>query len=1109
MSGSFIVRTKLIPPPLNRHILHRPALAKKMKGLYDIPLMIVHSGPGYGKSTALAAFLHTEKTPFGWYSIGKTERDLLPFLMYTAHALVAAHPQLGEGWLDDLARIGERFPREDAVQPALATFVNTLSALNRDVVLVLDDYHHVRDSEPVGKWMEALLAHQPGKLHLVVSGRSRPDWEILTVLKARGQLLEITEKELAFQEEEIAVLFHDSYELPLTEQEVRRICRKTEGWAVAVQMIRQRLQAGGDLDAVLNSGAESMDDLFAFLAGEVLRKETPDMQFFLEQASIFEEISAAVCRDVLDLPNAEALLERASGQKLFLFEVGEGRYRFHALFREFLQQELRKKSGLFEHLHRKAARYYQAVQRNDLALHHGLAAGDHESLAETAALCGRSMIANGQLESLFKALSAIPEPLKDRRPTLWICEGEILRYRCVYEKALACYRRGEEQARKAGDAALTLEALEGQAKIYLDTIQPGRADGILRRALALLEEEQAANEQRKLRLVSMMAENLVNAGRAAEAEVWYAGRSALAPEENPVNLEARLHLRTGRLREAQRILERRKAAGEAHPGFRLPQAHRETDLLLSLIASLFGEPERARRLGEAALVQGIRSKAPFVEACARMRMGHAAQLAHKDERAVALDCYTAAIRMMDEIGAPRGKAEPLMGLCLLYGRAGVRDMAMMYGEQALTLTEQADDFWLSSLIRLSMGVSAACCGAWREASALLEECRGRFVACGDGYSLTVTLLWQSYVSYYGEDGRRFDEHMEQFLKMLQAGEYEFLLHRRTLFGPRDVRRLAPLLFEAQDRNIRSRYVRYLLETMGLSHAHYHPGYTLRIQTLGAFRVWLGDRELKDKDWQRGKARELFQLLITKRRRLLPKEEILELLWPEQDRNAAARDFKVALNALNTALEPHRRARSGTFFIQRHGSSYGLNLASGFELDAVEFEALTKQGLEEKDPEKAAQVLEAGLALYEGDYLPDRRYDDWCLEERERLRVLFLRGAEKLAGKLAHNGEYDKAIHWCERIVGVDACWEEAYRLLMVCHIRKHNRREAIRWYRICKERLARELGIAPMPQLTRLYEAALREDAALGHAPDAAPGHAPDAAPGHVPDQAGRGSVQV
>ena len=38
---------------------------------------------------------------------------------------------------------------------------------------------------------------------------------------------------------------------------------------------------------------------------------------------------------------------------------------------------------------------------------------------------------------------------------------------------------------------------------------------------------------------------------------------------------------------------------------------------------------------------------------------------------------------------------------------------------------------------------------------------------------------------------------------------------------------------------------------------------------------------------------------------MQREQIADLLWPELDAEAAIRDFKVALNALNRALEPAR------------------------------------------------------------------------------------------------------------------------------------------------------------------------------------------------------------
>ena len=57
-------------------------------------------------------------------------------------------------------------------------------------------------------------------------------------------------------------------------------------------------------------------------------------------------------------------------------------------------------------------------------------------------------------------------------------------------------------------------------------------------------------------------------------------------------------------------------------------------------------------------------------------------------------------------------------------------------------------------------------------------------------------------------------------------------------------------------------------------------------------------------------------------------------------------------------------------------------------------------------------------------MPDRRYEDWCIEERERLLVLYLRGAERLARLQVKAESYDRAIHWCEAIVQKDSCWEE-------------------------------------------------------------------------------------
>ncbi|TXK85169.1 hypothetical protein FU659_05370 [Paenibacillus sp. N3.4] len=415
-----------------------------------------------------------------------------------------------------------------------------------------------------------------------------------------------------------------------------------------------------------------------------------------------------------------------------------------------------------------------------------------------------------------------------------------------------------------------------------------------------------------------------------------------------------------------------------------------------------------------------------------------------------------------------------MGLCLLHGRAGSFESAFQYGRMALQETEQVSDAWLSAWIRLSIAVAHIYHGKLAEADDLLAEIEVLFAECGDSYGMTIALLWRTWVAYQSEGELQFLQHLERLLVMMQNGDYEYLVQKRTLYGPKDIQQLVPMLIAAQSHAPVSHYASYLLSGLGLEQAAYHPGYTLRIQTLGEFKVFLGDRELSDKDWQRGKAKELFQLLVVKRKQLVPKEEIMSLLYPDLDEKSGARDFKVALNALNSALEPGRQARSNPFFVQRHGISYGLNLASGLILDVVEFEAHVKGGLEETNGERATVLLEKGLQLYHGDYMPDRRYDDWCIEERERIQVLYLRSLERMAKLCVETEAFDRAIHWCERIVQTDECWEEAYRLLMYCHYRQNNRNQALKWYYRCCKELDRELGVAPMESTKMMYDTVMQ-----------------------------------
>jgi two-component SAPR family response regulator len=205
--------------------------------------------------------------------------------------------------------------------------------------------------------------------------------------------------------------------------------------------------------------------------------------------------------------------------------------------------------------------------------------------------------------------------------------------------------------------------------------------------------------------------------------------------------------------------------------------------------------------------------------------------------------------------------------------------------------------------------------------------------------------------------------------------------------------------------------------------------------------------------------------------LTPKERIAFDLWPDLDAQRADRDFKVALNALVTALEPDRRPRSESRYVRRQGMAYGL-APGGYHVDADQFAELITTGarIEGTNPEAAVSSYRSAIDLYQGDYLPEALYQDWASAERERLLTLYLSTASRLAELLLAAGADQEAIALAEAVLGRDRCWEEAYRVLMRAYAGRGNRPQVIRTYHRCVSALGDELDLPPMPETTRIFQ---------------------------------------
>ncbi len=1081
---NLIIRTKLTPPRLHKRILPRPRLTQRLLEALDYRLTIVQAGTGYGKSTALASLAASDH-PLVWYHLGEEDADPLVFLLHLLASFRARVPAISDAplaVLDDLDS-NHHLPWTAFVDLLINELAEHLTA---PTLLVLDDAHELRQAAELLSILDRFIDYAPAHLHIILSTRRPLKLPSLLTWRVKGAVLEIGQETMAFTPEEIAALFREQYGIELPPATIAQIAAETEGWAIALQLVWQGLHSGAISDVQqalrrLQDGGDSeehplvgpTEHLFAYLAQEILDQQSQAIQDFLLTTAVLREMTAPLCDCLRDSDDSAAVLRDLMDSGLFVVDKGDGHLRYHHLFRDFLRHQ--QTSHFARQTHRKAATCCQRHDQPEETIYHLLKAAAYEDAAEILATRGRRMVRAGRLDTLAGWINALAPDVLQSAPRLLTYLGDIARLHSRFDEALGWYRQAEQQARAQGDQSAIGQALRGQARIYLDTVNPSQAEDLLSEALHLSDGQ--ADREAQARLLELMAENRLNLGHPAEAEAFQAEAQALRAEgPGQAELAVRVMLRTGQLDQARRVLEKRAQAERQDPVLR-PRAHRETLLLLALILVFQGEGEAAYHRAIEGTERGEALASPFITAVGKMRQGHGWLLRDAERGyAEACRCYRDAIRRSETLAVPRLKVEAYWGLCRAHGFRGAIDAAERAAERGLALARAAGDEWIATLILVSLGAGYMIAGQYEKAAAHLVRARNGFHECGDTYGQAVARLWQCLLWLETDDPTRLARGLDDLLHHAREHRYDFLFTRATLLGPPNPRRLAPLLLYARDQRHAPQYAKQRLADLGLAQIQHHPGYQLHVQTLGSFRAWRGaalnEHEIEAQDWHRENARLLFLLLITYRDAMLDREQIAEMLWPGLDQETALRDFKVALSTLYKALEPGRKRGAPSAYVQRDGSLYGLRPEADLWLDVDAFERAVAAGdaqIEAAPATGIARYREA-LNLYAGDYLQEYPFEDWCSEERARLRSLYVGAADQLARALIERAQWSEAIEVCQAILAYDDCWEQAYRLMMTAYARLGNRAQLLRTYRRCEARLREELDVAPSPRTLALYK---------------------------------------
>jgi two-component SAPR family response regulator len=188
-------------------------------------------------------------------------------------------------------------------------------------------------------------------------------------------------------------------------------------------------------------------------------------------------------------------------------------------------------------------------------------------------------------------------------------------------------------------------------------------------------------------------------------------------------------------------------------------------------------------------------------------------------------------------------------------------------------------------------------------------------------------------------------------------------------------------------------------------------------------------------------------------------------------SAGNRDFKVALNAMHKAIEPHRQPRAQPKFIRRNELVYWLELENIW-IDAIVFEANIEEANRVVlfDMDAVITHYKKAIDLYQGEFLPERRYEDWTSAERERLNMLALGSMIALAELLTTRNPLE-SIRLTLRVLTIDPTWKDAYRIQMKAYMAQCNHPKVIHTYEKCVENLNNLYLLEPLSETQNLHHA--------------------------------------
>lgn len=432
-----IVSTKLTPPRNAARLISRERLQDQMLKARRQRCIVLKGPAGIGKTSTLIAWRQA-LLPLGfdvaWLTLSADDNELTRFLDY----LLASLGQIDPSLVHEAMQLEGRGIDSEAVERTVITLVRSIAKRSRELVLVLDDLHHLTDVG-IHQALQWLIDYAPANLHLALVSRSSVPLS-LARLRSQELVLELNLGDLRFTPAE-SEQFLKAQLGAIDAREAKLMHELTDGWVAGLQLLAVSRKKNRPALTTGTHSAQAQvrdDQAFArFFEVEVLSHLSPTDLDLLLLMAVCNRFCASLCAALSGNPEAvrqaNALLARLERDNLFLIPVDNAQretwYRLHPLLRETLLKYFDSRTDAEQRaVHARAWAWFRDQNHLDEAVHHAVMAGDPDSAADLVEQHAEALYAHGDLRMLIELVRLLPAEQVLARVKLRILKARMQLY---------------------------------------------------------------------------------------------------------------------------------------------------------------------------------------------------------------------------------------------------------------------------------------------------------------------------------------------------------------------------------------------------------------------------------------------------------------------------------------------------------------------------------------------------------------------------------------------------------------------------------------------------------------------------------------------------------